>query len=53
MAILNIHFPITVNGIFCEYHEIMPFRQWHKEIAEWQAMNNPKNRNNQGSGQTQ
>ena len=28
---------------FCEYHEIMPFRQWHKEIAEWQAMNNPKN----------
>jgi hypothetical protein len=22
---------------FCEYHEIMPLRQWHKEIVEWQA----------------
>ena len=38
---------------FCEYHEIMPLRHWHQEILEWQAMNNPKNRNNRGNGQTQ
>ena len=38
---------------FCEYHEIMPLRHWHKDILEWQAMNIPKNRNNQGNGQTQ
>ena len=38
---------------FCEYHEIMPLRHWHQEILEWQAMNNPKNRNNQGNGRTQ